>query len=204
MAGNRAMEWIWLRHAPTAKVGRFCGQTDVAAMAVPKATYAGIVSHIPANARVFVSPLTRATQTLDGLLDAGLSPIECTTNDLIREQHFGDFENTPYADVTLPGDKEGLAQWRAPDGESFGDVVVRVGRFLSQELADDSEEPRLVVTHAGVIRAALTIASDMPAADGLSFAIDTLSLTAISRTSEGSWRIKYINSSIGERHVAIG
>jgi len=204
MAGNRATEWIWLRHAPTAKAGRFCGQTDVPAVAVPKATYAEIVSHIPANARVFVSPLARAAQTLDGLLDAGLSPIECTTSDLIREQHFGDFENTPYADVTLPDDKEGLAQWRAPDGESFGDVVVRVGRFLSQELADDSEEPRLVVTHAGVIRAALTIASDMPAADGLSFAIDTLSLTAISRTSEGSWRIKYINSSIGERHVAIG
>jgi probable phosphoglycerate mutase len=103
-----------------------------------------------ARERVVTSDLQRAAQTaaLLGYPDARRDP-------RLREIDVGSWEGRPLAD--FPAGPE--TAWRggelqAPDGESWNDLVARVGAALDELVA--SGESWLVVCHGGVVRAALS------------------------------------------------
>jgi broad specificity phosphatase PhoE len=81
----------------------------------------------------------------------------------LLEMNFGDWEGCAWSDVP----REQLDLWaldvvgyRPPGGESFADVIARVGDALA-----GLREPHLIVTHGGVIRAAWHLLGGKPLAD---------------------------------------
>ena len=123
----------------------------------------------------------------------GFVPGEIIESAAIIEQDFGLLEGTPYDLTRFSDEPDEIAVWRPPGGESFADVVARVRGFFSQSMAHHAGKTICILSHAGVIRAALTIALDLPPGRGLGFAIAPLSMTAMRRTAGHAWQIDHIN-----------
>ena len=150
-----------VRHGPTAwnESGRIQGQTDtelspagrrlVASWQVPAAW---------AEARWLASPLRRARQTAALLTD---QPVAIDAR--LIEMNWGAWEGQLLADLRAAepdamaaNEARGL-YFRPPDGESPQEVAARVeGLFV--ELAD-AKTPVVTVTHKGVMRAAMVLAT---------------------------------------------
>jgi broad specificity phosphatase PhoE len=163
-----------LRHAESsAPAGVAGGWTDwsLSAQGAAAARAAALAWPLPAPARIVTSDLVRAVATAAPLAERhGLA---CITDPRLRETHLGDWEGLAWA--TIERDQpERLARWYRdwrsegpPGGESFADVVARVGSFLDTL---DRHPQTLVVAHAGSIRAMLvasgahdiTAAMDLP------------------------------------------
>jgi len=109
---------------------------------------------IPANFDgVISSPLQRCTALAAKLANA----YACDKR--LVELNFGDWESTRWEEI----DRIAFDEWannharaRVPGGESWEDVRRRVGSFL-EELRPGPYTDLAVVTHAGVIRAALSL-----------------------------------------------
>lgn len=110
---------------------------------------------IPGIGCYYSSPLSRCTRLAEGLgrsapaVDARLIEID-----------FGDWEMRFWNGDTLPVLKS-LIDTPAPNGESYRQVQERVVSFLD-DLAREPLERVAVVTHAGVIRAAIAHVLHMP------------------------------------------
>lgn len=193
MQSSPLTTWTWVRHAPSTMSGRFCGQSDPELDATKTQDYGPIAGALAKEYQVYVSPLIRATQTLDRLVRAGFRPGAICTSALIVEQNFGRLEGERYDSVALPDSAEGLATWQPPDGESFAELVARVRSFMAQERRKTSSADVSVICHAGVIRAALAVALDIAPSHALAFAIEPLSRTALTLSSGGHWQVAYVN-----------
>lgn len=90
----------------------------------------------------------------------------------LQEMHFGAWEGCAWS--SIPRDE--LDRWaadvvgyRVPEGESFADVIARVGDALA-----DLREPHLIVAHGGAIRAAWHllggVAAETAASIGIAYA----------------------------------
>ena len=85
---------------------------------------------------------------------------------------------------------------KAPEGESFRDLVERAASKIKIMSTEYIGQDLIVVAHAGTIRAALTLALDLPLNSALYISISNLSLTKIDAFSEDSpfaWRVEYAN-----------
>lgn len=96
---------------------------------------------------VYSSPLSRAKR-----LASAVGYPEATIDIRLREQHFGDWEMKRYDDITDPQ----LERWyrdyvyeRPTNGESFAQVVERVGAFIEM-LRSSHHSQILVFAHGGV------------------------------------------------------
>lgn len=186
MSVKQATELWLIRHAPVIGDGCLYGRRDLAARMPPAP-----VLTLPAGARLISSPARRCLETA-GVLCPGRAP---QTDPDLWEQDFGDWEGMPYAELPdlgpLPPDK--LAAHRPPNGESFVDVCARVAPVI-RGLA--SGEDTVVVAHAGVIRAALAMATGhVPSA--LQFEIAPLSTTRITLLNSGDSIIRAVNLPAG-------
>ncbi|MEI9997560.1 MAG: histidine phosphatase family protein [Rhizomicrobium sp.] len=188
MAGGHTINWIWIRHAPATLHGRFCGHSDPALDDGNVRGYRAVARTLPKDCLTFSSPLLRARQTLERLVGAGFSPGSIVSSAEITEQNFGSLDGKPYADVELPQDANALAAWRPEHGESFTDVCARVSRFVA-EIRLGRPENVCLVSHAGAIRAALTLAHGLSPAEGLALPVAPLSLTHLSLSQDGDWDI---------------
>jgi alpha-ribazole phosphatase len=155
--------------------------------------YAAMAKMAGAPQMTITSPLQRCTGTLERLVEYGFAPGEIITSAAIIEQDFGLLEGTPYDQTRFPDNPDEIAVWRPPGGESFADVVARVREFFGQLMADHAGKTICILSHAGVIRAALAIALDLPLGRGLNFTIAPLSMTATRRTADNAWQIDHIN-----------
>jgi alpha-ribazole phosphatase len=167
----------------------FCGQSDPALDAA--GDYAAAARRLPADRPVFLSPLLRARQTFERLVQAGFRSGSVTHLPVLAEQNFGSMEGKPYDQVRLPDGADALAAWRPEGGESFVDVIARLRGFLDS--AGAAKGAVCVIAHAGVIRAALAIALDLTPARALSISIEHLSVTALARVADGHWQTRYVN-----------
>ncbi|MFY9782894.1 MAG: histidine phosphatase family protein [Acidimicrobiales bacterium] len=102
------------------------------------------------------SNLVRAFETSQIIADA--LGIEVTTNALLRERSFGDFEGSPLSE--LPSSLSGFADGhviddgaRPPGGESLRDLWRRGADLVEQLRSERPNERLLLVTHGGTIRA---------------------------------------------------
>ncbi|QHS58509.1 alpha-ribazole phosphatase family protein [Chitinophaga agri] len=153
------MELHLIRHIkPDYPEGTNYGQTDVPLPADYAIIHAGIIKHLPEYDAVYSSPLRRCQ-----LLAAAIAPGH-HTDPRLMELHFGDWEGRKWDDI----DRQELDPWmedyinRAPpNGESLLTLVNRFADFVD-ELNATSHRRVLIITHAGIIRAAMYLFNHIP------------------------------------------
>ncbi|WP_366654225.1 histidine phosphatase family protein [Fodinicurvata sp. EGI_FJ10296] len=203
----KTIEWWWIRHAPVIDPAEtIYGRTDLAAD-IGSSAVAGsldwLASLLPADAVWVVSPLQRTSMTARALADRVGVPANLVVDPELIEQHFGDWQGRPKADVygTMGPDHpfwQAPATTPVPGGESFADVIDRI-RIAIARLATSTAGPVIVVGHAGPIRAALAVALDLSPAAALRFHLDPLGLTRITSflpASAGTttWSVTTVNA----------
>lgn len=158
-AAAPSMEIYLIRHTrPGVPEGTCYGRTDVP---LDEADFAArvpaIVDHLPAGMAFYSSPASRCARLADALaVETGgaLAAIDAR----LHELHFGDWEGRLWAD--LP--RAETARWSAdiagcapPNGESFGEMWMRVSAFYDATMASAfaADVPRLaIVGHAGSLK----------------------------------------------------
>lgn len=110
------------------------------------------------NPLVYSSPLSRCY-----LLACMLSP-KVMTDDRLKELNFGEWELKHWDEIN---DKQAenwmnnFVETPCPGGESYIDLITRVSAFLS-DVRKTNHEEIVVVTHAGVIRAIISLVKQIP------------------------------------------
>lgn len=161
---------ILVRHAPTGWSGRrYCGRSDPplegpghAAATRLAATLAPL---LPASVRIVTSPSRRARETAAAIADA-IGGATVVADDRWREVDFGAAEGRTFDELAAiePAlaarlvSGESIVDW--PDGESATAFADRVAAAW-WDLAGSAVET-VVVSHAGPIRLAMAIASNVP------------------------------------------
>lgn len=191
MTGPKTTELLLIRHAPTLAAGRLCGRTDVAADCSASAAFGALRAALGQPDHILASPAQRCLQTARTLWPAA----EVEIHPALWEQDFGAWEGRAYADLPDLGrmTPQELARYRPPagatPGESFADLCARVWPAL---LSMERGGRIALVVHAGVIRAALSLAlNSVPA--GLRFQVAHLSLTRIVNLGSDEWSVAEVN-----------
>lgn len=100
------------------------------------------------------SPSLRARQTMLAVVAAlRLDDANVRRDERLAEREFGEFEGRTWPELFAAGgdpadDPEAFYHWRPKGGESYADVVGRVGGWLAE-----LRGPVVVVSHSGVSRA---------------------------------------------------
>jgi alpha-ribazole phosphatase len=194
--------WWWIRHAPVmGHDGRIYGQNDHAADCANSALFAELAARLPASALWITTPLMRTQQTADALIAAGApSPGATAEEPAFLEQHFGEWQGLTHDELRNRRDGAWHRFWLAPaeetppGGESFSDVVRRVGAAIRRIGAREAGRNIVVIAHGGSIRAALAHALAVDAERALGFSVDNCSLTRLDHfAAEDAWRIGAVN-----------
>ena len=173
------MTRFWLiRHGPT-HAKTMVGWSDVAADLSDTAALARLKAHLPPNAPVLSSDLSRAVSTADALGPRPRLPHEPA----LREIDFGAWELRTFADVEAEDPALIRAFWdtpgyiRPPGGESWNELTSRTWAALDrlQGRAPDV----IVVAHFGPILAAIQRAAGLTALEVFANRIDNLSVTCL-------------------------
>lgn len=152
---------VLLRHGPTAwnAMGRIQGRYDEPLSSDGRAAVTGwrLPSELDGS-RWLTSPLarTRETARLLGFADAAVDP-------RLAEMHWGAWEGERLPDLrarlgpALAANEARGLDFRPPGGESPRDVQSRLAPLLAEIAA--TGHPTVAVTHRGVIRAVLSLAT---------------------------------------------
>ena len=202
------MDIYLIRHTQTATDPGLCyGQSDIALADSFADEMAALHNKLPEfdeDCQVFCSPLTRCLQLAQTFSDT------VTTDLRLQELDFGDWEGKRFDDL----DADVLQHWTnnfvtaaPPNGENFEDLYQRTGSFWEELLASATApcvalppasvqstkaKQVLVVTHAGVIRALLARALNLPLANSFQLRIDSGSVHKL-RQADDYLYIEYIN-----------
>jgi broad specificity phosphatase PhoE len=186
-------ETIWNRE------GRFQGQEDVPLSPEGERQGEQVVGRLQGEGLTLVvaSDLARARVTAQALAEAARVPLQLDPR--LREMHFGAWQGWTRRDME-ERDPEAFRAYladpwrgRPTGGESFADVLERVGRSL-QEWVERHPQGRLaVVAHGGTIRAALChyLGWD-PRRRGL-FRLDNAGLTLLEVRPDGFVSLHVLN-----------
>jgi alpha-ribazole phosphatase len=186
------MEIYLIRHTQTAAVPGLCyGQSDMALADSFPDEMADLHQKLPEfeqDCVVFSSPLTRCLQLANTFSD------QVVIDGRLQELNFGDWEGKRFDDI----DADALQYWTdnfvsaaPPNGENFEDLYQRTGGFWQDLLATNAKQV-LVISHAGVIRALLARALNLPLTNSFQLRIDSGSVNKL-RLVDGYLYIEYIN-----------
>lgn len=120
--------------------------------------------------RVYASPRRRAVQTAAAL---GGTPV---VDDRLRELDFGELEGRTYDEIEREQPTlfrrwmEAPTLVRFPGGESYAELRKRVAAAVDDVVAAHSGRTVALVSHGGVVRAALAVVLGLP--DDRAFALD--------------------------------
>lgn len=198
--------WWWVRHAPVPDGGRIYGQSDLDCDCTDAPVFSSLARELPREAVWVTSHLGRTRQTaaaivaaMEGAPPSG-PPVEVPE---LAEQHLGDWQGqdrkTFFAARALARHPFwfGPAREKAPNGESFQDVVDRVGRTVDRLSAEFKGRDIVAVAHGGTIRAALALALGLDSDAVLAFVIENCSVTRIDHFGVGGepgyWRVVTVN-----------
>lgn len=170
-------ELILIRHGVTDQPGRLNGRTDVGLAVSPPPVSLDFT-------KLWVSPAKRARETAAGLFPGVAQHLD----DRLWEQDYGVWEGKAFEDLPDTGtlDLPALADLKPEQGESFKEVVARVGPAIYEAsvAAREGETTLVIVAHANVIRAALALAIlNVPAA--LAFEIGHVKATRLRCHADG-------------------
>lgn len=202
--------WWWVRHAPVpGRTGRIYGQADFPADCSSPASFQALAAVLPADAVWITSNLQRTAQTADAVLAAmrpAAAPHRLVEPDL-AEQHFGDWQGLTFDELDKLRGDERFTFWLSPasevppGGESFVEVVNRVGGAVRRLTEQFAGRQIVAVAHGGSIRAALAHALAIDAERVLSFTIANCSVTqldhiydpeSVDQDKQG-WRVNAVN-----------
>lgn len=186
------MDIYLIRHTQTAADSGLCyGQSNVALADSFPDEMTDLHQKLPEfddDCKVFSSPLTRCLHLAKTFSDAVI------TDDRLLELDFGAWEGKRFDDI----DADALQHWSnnfatatPPSGENFEDLYRRTGSFWQELLATNAEQV-LVITHAGVIRALLARALNMPLSNSFQLRIDPGSVHKL-RHADDYLYVEYIN-----------
>lgn len=190
------MNLYLVRHtAPDILPGICYGQTDIEVAD----TYAHEVKVVQAKLAavspvvIYSSPLKRCSQLAAEIA----APLKCSLrhDPRLMELHFGDWEQMAWNDIP-----RGLVDVWADDhvmqappaGESFHALSLRVQDFFQEVGANHMGQDVIVMTHAGVIRAMLSHALNLPLIDSFRLQIDYGSVSKIAM-EKVVIRVAYVN-----------
>ncbi len=137
---------------------------------------------------IYTSPLRRCAQLAEELSST------VRTDARLMEMDFGTWEMKPWNDIPEQELNPWMADFvtvRVPKGESFQELMARVNEFLAEILAENHERIA-IVSHAGVIRAALGFFMGLPPENVFRLNIDYGSISEVS-VKHGMYQVKYIN-----------
>ncbi len=186
------MDIYLIRHTQTAADPGLCyGQSDIALADSFPDEAENLHDKLPEfdeNCKVFSSPLGRCLQLAQTFSDT------VTTDARLQELDFGAWEGKRFDDI----DADALQHWMdnfvtaaPPNGENFEDLYRRADSFWQDLLATEAKQV-LVITHAGVIRALLARALNLPLANSFQLRVDSGSVHKMRRADDYLY-IEYIN-----------
>lgn len=204
---NNLTRWWWIRHAPVSHLnGVIYGDSDPDADTSDTARFQSVARSLPDPAVWIVTDLKRTRQTAEAIGAGGYRLPDVLIEDRrLREQGFGDWHGQTHKDHNATRTDPFIGIWNCapevvpPGGESFVQLLARVG----QAVEDLSERYRgrdiVCVAHGGSIRAALALALRLDPADALAFTISNVSLSRIDHrhTRDGiapAWRVRSVNT----------
>ena len=197
--------WWWIRHAPVVvDEGRIYGQRDLPCDCSDAGLFSRLAAILPRRAIWVTSRLSRTRETAEAILAAGdfEKPQALLQETDFAEQHLGDWQGLDRESFLKDRKQEPGMFWyasaeeRAPNGESFVDVVARVGAAIARINEAHRGSDIIAVAHGGTIRAALAIALGLPPRGGLAFTTDNCSLTRLDHYrggDSGGWRVVTVN-----------
>jgi alpha-ribazole phosphatase len=197
--------WWWIRHAPVrVDEGRIYGQRDLPCDCSDVRVFSALATLLPRKAVWITSHLTRTRQTAQAILAAGdfEAPEEILQDRDLAEQHLGDWQGLDRRTFLMNRKQEPDSFWyaaadeRAPNGESFLDLVARVDAAITRTNEAHQGSDIIAVVHGGTIRAALVIALGLPPRGGFGFTIDNCSLTRLDHyqgRQGAGWRVPMVN-----------
>ena len=156
----------FVRHAETDMAGTFCGHSDPELNAKGRAQIGGILKKLGDSgiSAIYSSDLKRARQTAEAIADHLHLPVNERPG--LREIFFGEWEGRTWSEVQA-ADPAMAGRWLEeyftlppPGGEAPAAFRARVlieTEFLRQAAAGG---PIVVVTHGGVLQAALPLFRD--------------------------------------------
>ena len=156
------------------------------------------------DALLVTSHLQRTHQTADAIKAAGLPLPDPHIEEDLAEQDFGDWQGRKREEVYAELDTKHMfwltpAHTRAPNGESFADLMTRVTGVIERLNAEHVGRDIVAVTHGGTIRAAIGHALNLDPDAALACQVDNCSLTRIDHFGpseshpDGAWAIFHIN-----------
>ena len=195
--------WWWVRHAPvTVNEGRIYGQEDLPCDTGDTAAFQVLATMLPSEAVLLTSTLQRTTQTAEAICTAGLKMSDPIKVSAFIEQSFGDWQGQRRDEFTTEMQAAANSYWlapayeRAPNGESFTDLIARAVPAINKYSAEYQGRDIVAVTHGGTIRAAIGYALGVDPETALQFSVANLSVTRLDciATDEGRvWRIGFVN-----------
>ena len=193
-----ATQWWLVRHAPTVNPGNTVyGSLDLDIEMPSADAFAALSGVLPADPVWMVSNLSRTRKTLDGILAArDRDSSEVHVESAFAEQHFGDWEGRPSAEVWAEirdTEKTWPADIRPPGGETFSEVAARVDAAAHRWSEKFAGKQVVAVLHSGSIRSFLSTAMGGAPVESLSYVIDTLSVTRCDYLGPESWRVGFVN-----------
>lgn len=199
--------WWWVRHAPVVDHGgKIYGQSDIGCDTSDEDAFGALAAMLPEDAVWLTSHLGRTTETAAAICDAGLDGPEPVVEPDFAEQDFGDWQQKSWDDLHQDASLEYKAFWdnpghhAPPGGESFADLLARVGAAIERHTVTYAGRDIISVSHGGVIRAAVSVALETEPLKALAVKVDNLTLTRIDHISGGmfkgnggDWRVAGIN-----------
>lgn len=207
--------WWWVRHAPVPDGGRIYGQGDLDCDCSDARVFNALARELPGEAVWLTSHLGRTRQTASAILTAmGRDPASAVPLAVpeLAEQHLGDWQGLDRKDFFSKLDRTrhpfwfGPARERAPNGESFQDLVERTAAAVERLSAEHHGRDIVAVTHGGTIRAALALALRLDADAALAFVVENCSVTRIDHLAGDPaarhWRVVAVNHRPWTRNVS--
>lgn len=196
---------FFIRHAPAiqSKEGLYKNH-NVDAKLPSLSKLKSMAKHLPKNALWFVSPLERAKTTAHAICDVMREEPEFKITPEISEQDFGDWQGLDFNELWEKIEGLEAHNWSLlaastcpPNGESFEEVVARVEDFMVTLATTEPERPKVIVSHAGVIKASIAHVMDLSPDQALSIDIEPFSITQILHQTGnglgGAWQLRLTN-----------
>ena len=192
MTSSHAQKLLtFIRHAPSEPSGFLYGRYDADIGAIAPDTISFLRAQITEDSLIICSPATRCQKTCDAVLSKA-NPRQ--THDALWEQSFGTWDGTAFSQLPDIGNLRGeaLANFTPPDGESFSDLCRRVHPTIENICLNESAQNITFFVHAGVIRAALSLAFSSHIS-ALTCEIDPLSVTKLRYLGEPGFSVASVN-----------
>jgi alpha-ribazole phosphatase len=192
--------WWLVRHAPVINPDNaIYGQVDLDCDVTDAKVFSSVARLLPADAVWLQSPLARTRKTAAALKAAGAQGPDPVDEPRLMEQHFGDWQGGNRQEIRDRHPEAYRRFWlapadeRAPNGESFVDVVGRVSAALDEWSAKTAGRDVVAVMHGGSIRAAISHALALAPERALSFHVETVSVTRLDLYPDGQSAVVFVN-----------